>query len=290
MSTQGRVGRNYIFRVVTPDNQFIEVKPPFTIDFDITRNTLASANTAKITIYNLSRNNRAQIFRDRFDTTQNFAISLFAGYGSRLHEVFRGNALEAFSYRRGPDWITELDCLDGLNAIQNGFVTQSYSAGTSLRDILSGIINAMPGVIRGVFGEPTEGTTERGVALSGTGTDALAELSDGQYFIDNEQVNFLGRNETLPNITTTLDPSILLQTPRRRRQLLEIVTLFEPVIQVGQTYNIESIEPIYNGSYKVLGFNHKVLISESVAGDARTTMQLDIGTAALRAARETIEA
>ena len=82
----------------------------------------------------------------------------------------------------------------------------------------------------------------------------------------------------------------MLQTPRRRRQLLEIVTLFEPVIQVGQTYNIESIEPIYNGSYKVLGFNHKVLISESVAGDARTTMQLDIGTAALRAARETVEA
>lgn len=285
MSTVGKLQRTYRLSILTPDNVQIEIAPPFSIEFQITRNTLASANKGTITLYNLGPSTRSQVFKDRFSTTEYFRVVLFAGYGTRLHEVFRGNILEAYSYRNQTEWITEINAFDGMDAIQNGFTSQAFAANTPRADIIRGVINTMPNMVAGILGSPAAGTSPRGQAFVGQSTEAINELTEGSYFIDGETLNALAPGEAIPEIVTRLDPSLLLETPRRREALLEVVTLFEPVIQVGQIYEIESLEPIYNGQYIVQGFSHTVTISEAISGDARTDLQLYFGTEGIREAQ-----
>lgn len=281
----GKLQRTYRLDIRTPDDVLITIEPPFTIQFNIVRNTLASANKAEIVLYNLGPSTRSQIFKDRFSTTEYFQVSLFAGYGNRLHQVFLGNILEASSYRERTEWITTINAFDGLNAIQNGFTAQSFAAGTGTAEILGQISQNLPNIVRGIFGLPAEGTAPRGQVFIGQSTQAINELTDGDYYIDNEELNVLARNEAIPGVVTRLDPSVLLETPRRQDALLEVTTLFEPNVRVGQIYEIESLEPIYNGQYLVQGFTHNVVISEAESGEARTDLMLFFGADGIREAQ-----
>ena len=285
MSSVGKLQRNYRLSILTPDQVQIEIAPPFSIEFQITRNTLSSANKGTITLYNLGPSTRNRVFKDRFSVAEYFRVVLFAGYGNRLHEVFRGNILEAYSYREQTNWITEISAFDGMDAIQNGFTSQSFAANTPRADIIRGVINTMPNMVAGILGTPAAGQSPRGQAFVGQSTEIINELTDGNYFIDGEALNVLSPNEALPEIVTRLDSSLLLETPRRREALLEVTTLFEPVVQVGQIYEIDTLNAIFNGQYIVQGFRHTVTISEAMGGDARTELQLFFGTEGIREAQ-----
>lgn len=286
MSISGKFQRNYRLDIFTPEGDRITIQSPLSIEFTITRNTRASANKAYITLYNLGLSTRSRIFKDRYSTTEYFRVILTAGYGRRLHTVFTGNILEAYSYRDQTEWVTVIDAYDGLDAIQNSNILQSITRGTPLRDIARTVIQTMTNAVSGALGSPVDGELTRGNVLAGRSTDVLSELTDGQWFIDLETVNVLANNEVLPGLVTSLDPSTLLQTPRRRDAMLEVVTLFEPQVQVAQIYDIRSLEPIYNGQYIVIGFNHDVVISSAQNGQARTTLTLDFGTAGIREVQE----
>ena len=281
----GKLQRTYRLDVFTPENTQITIEPPLSIEFTISRNTLASANRAEITLYNLGPSTRSRIFKDRFSVTEYFRVSLFAGYGNRLHQVFLGNILEAYSYRDGTEWITVIDAFDGMDAIQNGFTSQSIEANTSFAELIRRVVDDMPNIIVGVLGGPAQGSSPRGQALIGQSSEIIEEVTGGNYFIDLEELNVLDRDEALPGLVSRLDSSLLLETPRRREAFLDIVTLFEPSIQVGQIYAIESLEPIYNGQYIVVGFRHDVVISSAESGEARTDLQLFFGADGIREAQ-----
>ena len=266
MSVVGKLQRTYRLDILTPEGILITIEP-------------------EITIYNLGPSTRSQIFKDRFSTTEYFQVSLFAGYGTRLHQVFLGNILEASSYRQQTEWMTEISAFDGLDAIQNGFSASSFSAGTPNVNMLETIVTGMPNIIRGIFGQPAEGDAPRGQVFIGQSTEQINELTGGQYYIDNQELNVLAENEAIPGVVTRLDPSTLLETPRRNNALLEVSTLFEPDVRVGQFYQIESLEPIYNGQYLVQGFTHDVTISEAQSGDARTDLMLFFGADGIREAQ-----
>lgn len=279
----GKFGRNYRLDVFTPAGKQLTIEPPFSIHFQITRNTLASANKITITLYNLGPNTRNQIFKDRFSITEYWRISLFAGYGNRLHEVFTGNIFEAMSYKQGTEWITTIDGFDGMDAIQNGFTSRTVQADTPKGNIISGIIDDMPNMLVGILGSPSEGSSPRGQVLLGQSSELLSDQTGGQYFIDKETINVLSNNETITGQVVLLDESLLLNTPRRREAFLDVSTLFEAQVQVGQVYEIQSIEPRYNGQYKIMGFTHDVTISQATGGNARTDLQLYFGAEGLQA-------
>lgn len=278
----GKFGRNYRLDIFTPAGKQITIQLPFTLQFNITRNTLASANQGSFTIYNLGEATRNQIYKDRFSVTEYWRVRLWAGYGNRLHEVFTGNALEAYSTKKGKDWITVLDCYDGMDAIQNGFTSTTIQADTQKTDIFSRIIDDMPNTVKGLFGSLGEGSAPRGKALIGQSSELLDIESGGNYFIDRETVNVLTDEEVISGDVVVLDPGQLLETPRRREAFLDVATLFEPQVQVGQIYEIQSLESRYNGQYAIKGFNHTGTISASVAGDTRTSLSLWFGAQGLQ--------
>ena len=279
---KGKFGRNYRLDIFTPDGVQITIQPPFSIVFNITRNTLASANKGSMTIYNLGPATRNQIFKDRFSVTEYWRVILCAGYGNRLHEVFTGNILEAYSSKVKTEWVTKLDCFDGMDAIQNGFTSATFEKDTPKADILTSVINDMPNVVKGLFGIPAEGTAPRGKSLIGQSSGILASETDDKYFIDRETINILNDNEVLPGDVISLDPDDLLGTPRRREAFLDVPVLFEPQLNIGNVYDIQSLEARYNGQYKIVGFNHDVTISSAAAGNAVTALSLYFGADGLQ--------
>jgi hypothetical protein len=271
-----KFGRNYRMDIFNPAGEKISISFPITLQFNITRNTLASANSGQFTLYNLNETTRNRIFKDRYTNTQYWRVQLFAGYGNRLFEVFRGQIYEAYHTKKATEWITNIDCYDGLDAIQNGYTSQTIAKGTDLKDVVTRVITDLPNTIKGALGSASEGDgAPRGKVLLGPSMEILSTETDGNVYIDKETINVLTDEEVLGGLVTALDSDTLLQTPKRRDNFLEVKTLFEPDIQVGQVYEINSIEKRYNGQYKVQGFSHSVMISASVAGEATTTISLN---------------
>lgn len=268
--------------IFTPSNKQITIELPFTLQYNVTRNTLASANQASFTIFNLGEATRNKIYKDRFSVTEYWRVRLWAGYGNRLHEVFTGNALEAYSYKSGTDWMTVLECFDGMDAIQNGFTSATIQSGTENSEIFSRLISDMPNTVKGLFGTLGEGSASRGKSLIGQSSELLSIETDGQYFIDRETVNVLTDEEVISGDVVVLDSEQLLSTPRRRESFLDVETLFEPAVQVGQIYEINSLESRFNGKYAIKGFNHTGIISASVDGATRTSLSLWYGANGLQ--------
>lgn len=280
---QGKFQRNYRLDIFTPLGNNIIIEPPFSIQFVLNRNVLSSANRGEIILYNLGANTRNQIYKDRYSLALDWPISLFAGYGNRLHKIFIGKIFEAYSYKQDTEWITKIIFFDGMGAIQSGFTSLTVDKDTSREEYLKMIINDMEGVDIGALGEPAQGESfPRGKSFIGQSSEILTIETDNKWFIDLAKVNILGNNEVISGEVVKLDPDDLLSTPRRRETFLDVSVLFEPQIEVGHIYEIESLESKYNGQYKVLGFKHNVTVSSAISGQAISDISLDFGAEALQ--------
>lgn len=268
-----KFGRNYILEVQKQDGSILTVQPPFTIEFDITRNTLSSANTASIRVYNLSENNRNQIRFNISDYGTFRSVSLRAGYGTNLPQVFTGNISQAWSVREGTNMITQIECFDGGFAFANGKTQTQFTAGTDQATVIRTIASDMPHLSVGAIGS-FPGAIGRGNSYSGGTADLLRELTGGGFFVDLGKVNALGDNEYIDDGSPTLvinSQSGLLGTPVLEQTIVRFEMLFEPTLNVARKIQLQSVtESNYNGFYKVTAVKHRGMISESVCGELVT--------------------
>lgn len=274
--------RNYEIRIKTPNGELITIAPPVSVQFDIDRAVMATQNNASVTFYNLAQSTRDKIYKDKFMYTQYWQMFILAGYGPNdLYEIFRGNIQEAYSYKQNTEWITHIDAYDGAFAIQNGFVSETMSKDTPIKDMLTRVIHTMPQMLAGVLGSPTEGQAARGKTLIGPSYDAAQSLVGGQGYVDGETFNVLADNEVAASggEVFVLDSDNIFETPRRRDTYLEVSTLFSPEIRIGYLCEIKSKVTRYNGQYKVLGVKHSATISQASAGDATSMISLFAGSA-----------
>lgn len=269
-----KLGRNYTLEIETSDGGKLTVTLPFTIEFDITRNTLTSANVCQVRIYNLSLLNRNQIRFNASDYGTFRGIKLRAGYGNNLAVIFQGNISQAWSVREGVNFITQIECYDGGFAFANGQTNLQFSAGTLQRDVIRAIMAGLPRVAIGVIGD-YPGAIARGNTYSGNATAILADITGGGFFVDGGKAYALGTNEFIAavNGTTVINSqSGLLGTPVVEQTIVRFDIVFEPGLNVGQRILLDSItEANFNGLYKVTGVKQRGMISESVCGAVVTT-------------------
>jgi hypothetical protein len=299
-----KFGRNYLLGVALEDGSTLTIQPPFTIEFDITRNVLTSANVCQIRIYNLSAKNRDLI---RFDFS-NYGtlrqVALRAGYGTNLPIIFSGNISQAWSVREGINFITTIECFDGGFAFVNGVTPPEtvFPEGTEMASVYTTLMNYLPGTTFGAIGPQfTTGadgapiTTTRDSSYSGNTADILSELSGNAFFIDNSKSYILGNSECLQGQVALINSqSGLLGTPLREDNIVTFDMLFEPGIIMGQFIELQSLTnpslnssnntspSNVNGFYKVVSIKHRGMISESVCGDAITTLEFFYGPKALK--------
>lgn len=266
------------------DAAFATIELPFTCEFMITRNLLASANTATFRILNLAERSRNKIYKDQYNLLEYRAIQFWAGYSDQPPMIFNGNVKQAWTYRPcgGKDIITKIEAYEGMYAMSNGFSSQTIAGGQSYAQILQSLNNDLPYLDSPTIGN-VAGNTRRGAVLFGNTWKLIQQYSKGQATIDNNKLLVLQPNECIAGDITVINSSTgLLGTPYRANAMVEFEMLFTPQLKIGQIIKLESeVNKLFNGFYKVVGFQHSGVISPSVAGNARTVVQLWLGTQAL---------
>ncbi|MBW1812135.1 MAG: hypothetical protein JRJ39_00305 [Deltaproteobacteria bacterium] len=276
--------REYSLSIETADGSLVTIESPLTLEFNIERNTLASANTANFRILNLGELTRQRIYKSKFDISIFRSIELKAGYAGEAPVIFSGNVLEAFSYREegSVNTYTDISCYDGGFDIVNSYSSFAVNAGKK-KKVIERLAGDFPHVRKGLFSE-FEGESLRGRSIMGNTFKLLTgETLDGSY-IDNGVVNGLLDNDCLLGDILSIESSTgLLGSPKRADTLLIVEILFEPKLKVGQRVELNSqTERNFNGIYKVSGIHHSGTISGAVGGKCKTIASLWYGTDVLR--------
>jgi len=115
----------------------------YDISFEVFATSKSEPNTAKITVYGLSEDQRA-LFNPDLQ-----CLELWAGYEDDYGMIFRGSWDERDTKKRkgsvvthtktGPVWQTDIATGDGLKEVQTAFFNRSYPAGTPLARVLTDI-------------------------------------------------------------------------------------------------------------------------------------------------------
>lgn len=274
-----KLDRNYILQAVGRDGKEIIIQPPFTLEFDSNRTYRSGANTFSIRIYNLSKDTRNRLRKDVYlDYFR--AVSLKAGYGKNLTEVIRGNIDHAWTVREGNNFILNIEGYDGGVASSNAAAYQTYVANTPQKSIITDLVSSLKsyGVTLGAIGN-YEGDISRGNSYVGSTIYLLDQLTGGGFFIDNGVAHCLRDDEVLDdNILVINQDTGLLGTPLLEETIVNIETLFEPMVKIAQMVSLESVtDDRFNGIYKVTSIHHKVTISPIVSGHATTSLGLVSG-------------
>lgn len=262
---------------------------PLTCKFRVTNSSLFTCGSAVFQIYNLSPDVRSDIFKDVYQSILYRGLTFSAGYQANsanpgavtLPVIFKGNILQAYSFRQGPDWITEIQALDGGFAVENGSINLTKPTPYNFNDVLTDIVNAMPRVTLGVIGAFDIANT-RGLTFSGNPWDFLTKRIlpfNAQAYINKETVNIVQQWEYVEeagSIDTLDEESGVIGTPRSQDGLVKVRMIFEPRMEIGQKIKVSSAEiPVNrNGDYKVLMLIHGGTISGAECGELTTDVTL----------------
>lgn len=261
-----------------PTDEALIVENPITIDFSVERSMYAGMNTLDVDIYNLSPDHRNLLFQDVYGINYKNVI-LEAGYeGQGMTVIFNGNIWSAYSQRRGVNILTHIHAIDGLST-QSSLIHTTLQSGSTLQDVIQNLTGAIPDLQNGTQSIP-DYTFNRPMVLNGNAYRLLKTYSDNNVFVDMKTINIMKVNDVIEGFVPLInDESGLLATPERRDATLTINMIFEPRLLIGQVIEVQShIAPQFDGQYKIFGLKHSGTISDSVAGQCVTTIQMQVGS------------
>lgn len=289
--------RNYQLQVLGNDGQLHTFAYPLTMEFQVKRNTLQSANTGNFKIYNLGQHTRNAIYKDYYSQTLSFrSLIVSAGYGnfnnpSALPIIFNGNVMQASSYRieKSVNYITEIDGYDYAWPMANGKTTFNAPSGSlTTTQIITRLVADLQSTVPldpnnkgvslsiGAISPQYNVPYNQNVAIVGNTWDALQNITNNQTYIDNGRVYSLFENDVFSgDLQVISNETGILGSPRKQDRLVIVEMLFEPRINIGQQVKI--ISPSLsqyptdnNGVFKVVGVEHHGTISAAVSGDCKT--------------------
>lgn len=287
-----KFGRDYILTIFPPyqvqaDGKLVpsglpgvEIKFPLTCEFSIQRNTLGSSNQATFRIYNLAEETRNQLYKDKI-VNSFIPITLQAGYSNPLPIVFKGNILEAKSYRAegSVDFITEINAYDMGFAMQSAWTSQSFPSGTKQSSVIDYLINDLKKyfIERGVVSDYSGSSYDRQRSLFGRSWEILqTEKGKGSCFIDNGKVHILKDGDAFEGSVTVISAETgMLGVPTKADSYVVADILFEPQLVCGQLVDLDSkTNARFNARRQVIGIQHSGIISGSVNGKCRTRVTM----------------
>lgn len=260
----------------------IVISDPLSCHINVERGVLSDSQKCTVKVINLSPNTRQRIFKDAFQDTLNPEnwnyIHVEAGYNGQYALIFKGRVMQAYSTRPGgsTDVTTEIQAMY-LDAIDSN-CSYTFKAGTTKREAFHTIAASIPNIVVGNVGD-LKGTFQTDTTFDGSALDCLNNLTGGAAQIDNGVLNCILNNEVIDVPVPKIgDETGLLDTPMRRDANLEVKMLFQPDLIVNQLLEIQSsMQPDFNGQYKVVGFTHDLQFGENNAGNRITTVNLYIG-------------
>jgi len=272
-----KFGRAYRLKITDEETgDEVLISNPITIQFTVSRHTSNALNELRADVYNLSENVRTFLFQEPW-VDRKKKVTFEGGYDT-LSTLFVGTLWSGFSQREGSDIVTTIWVKSETFELNNTTIYETINSATTVGDVLRKLLGTYGEKLPiDVIGEYSDKLL-RPVTLNGNVWDLARKYSDNSVYVDNGRIYALKANEAINGVVTTINnKSGLLATPRREINFLQVQTLFEPRIVMNQLLTIESdIQDVYSGEYKVLGIQHTGIISESVGGDLRTIIDLDL--------------
>jgi hypothetical protein len=270
-------------QVETLDGRTVTIPEQLTIEFDILRAHLASSQQATFRIKNLSERTRGLIYHDPYQFDVYRLVQFRAGFEGdpTLALAFSGRIMSAVSYRKGTEFITEIQAYDGGLDMSNGHVALPTVIGElSVKDLLTQLAKELPRTSAPPIIGDFPDIMKRGAVRYGNTWDLIFEYSGHLATIDNGQVKILNYDEAIDAGLLVISPeSGLLDSPRRGTYSLSFRTLFEPRLILGQIIVLKSVtNPQFNRDYRVTSIHHTGTISPAVAGDCYTEIDLFFST------------
>lgn len=286
-----KFNRSYVIRIEARPSQdgaeWIEIKYPFTCEFEIKRSNLSATNTAQFTLYGLNSATRAKIYKDIYtnnDPNDLRAVQFFAGYaekeGDMLPRCFNGTIKVAYSQRSGPEFRTIIECYDGYGSTGLANLSMTIPAGTLPKDQVGAVAEEMgkytASKIPVSMGDNYKDIPKRALAIMSAPADALAQITGGTAYMDSGAIYAMQHLDCMEGDVRLLNADNgLLGTPKKSETFVEVDMLFEPRIKPNQLLELESMtDARFDGVYKVTGITHKGTISASVGNDCITTLTL----------------
>lgn len=273
--------RKFQLTVKDENDQAIVITNPLTMTFNIVRHDLSSASAANIKVYNLGLQNRNRILKYyEIMAYKKMTVELRAGYEGMMPVIFKGDVLEARSYRMegSVNFMTEIEAQDGGYDIAHSDSNFGVAAGSLRRDAIIRMAKDFKNCKVGAIGN-FPGTYARQRVFAGKTSQHVIDETGGNFFIDNNHVYCLKNDEAIEGeVLVVISETGLLGSPMVCERYLQAEMLFEPRLKIGQLVEIISRDnPVLNQIYKVVGLTHIGTISDAVGGKCKTHIRMLYG-------------
>src|SRR5699024_5412959 len=205
-----------IYRLLVGKESGVEIIPPVRTTFDLRKDLEEQPNYHTARVWNLKPETTKAMQEP--DTR----CVLYAGYedeGAKL--IASGDLVYAYSYKRGPDVVTEINFLDGRVSVRDTVVTLGYGEGVKAKQIIADIAGQMGLPVVYGKGAPDR-TWANGFSFYGAAHVALHKITRGtglQWSIQDGQLNIITEGGTTPKQAFVLHSgSGLLGSPNKTRQ------------------------------------------------------------------------
>jgi len=210
-----------------------------------------TANTITLRVYNLSRESRSFI-------KEKMKFILEAGYLNDIGMLFRGDITAVSSHKEGSEWVTDIECGDGIEAMKTATIQATIPKGATPEKILSAVKGSLGGLKIGEgFVDSLKAITTKvqGVVLSGSSAnelDSLFERNGYTWSIQDEEIQALKEGSATPREAVYLDSSTgLVGSPKSLEGgKLEVTALLIHQARPGRALDLNSNE--YKGAYVIL--------------------------------------
>jgi hypothetical protein len=234
------------------------------IRFLVEKSGASTPNKLKLSIFNLSKDSQ------QFIEKKGMAVIVEAGYGGEFGQIFTGS-LELASHEKGgnhgqkkgerlkdgPDWLTEIDGLDGAKAWRT-VMHESFAPGKTEAEVLRAIAKKMGltlGTLKGLSDEPFR----QGRQLSGAARfqlDALCRSRKLRWSMQDGVLQVLRLGASTGSEAVLLTPETgLVGSPERTETGLRLTSLLRPSINPGQLVKVKSQD--IDGLYVVECLKHE---------------------------------
>lgn len=278
--------RNRIYRLTVglqdeqgnPIDEALVITNPIGINFSVDRGIYSQRQSLEIDIFNLNKEHRRKLFRDRFQDKYLMCV-LEAGYEDMgMAVIFAGFVWSCYSKREGTNTVTHITANTNLGE-QYAVVNATLEKGQTIQDVVDACMKSVPYYTTGKQSIP-DFTFIKPVSLADNAFRILRTYTGKRVYSDLMQVYVLDDDEAIEGYVEEItDSSGLLGTPERKDATLTVKTMFEPRLVVGQIIQIKSsVAEEFDGQYKIFGISHRGSINDAAGGKLETIIQMNIGS------------
>lgn len=105
--------------------------------FEVQKSADSTPNELDLELFNLADKSRA------FFTKKNTNVTLYAGYGGKYKQIFKGNIELPGNEHQNTEWVTKVFCKDGGSSLRTLTISKTFKKGTSETEIINFILKKL---------------------------------------------------------------------------------------------------------------------------------------------------